>query len=347
LAIQAAGLPAQGMRWTGWPALRHPGVREVARLTGPRILGLAAMHGNFVVLTVLASTLAAGSLGALTYGWSVMMAPMGIFGMALATALFPALAEMAAQNRHDDLRESIAAGVRYLLFLNIPAGVGMMTLAGPLVRLLFERGQFTPEASAATAAAVASFGTGLFAYAAIEVITRGYYALRDTVTPLWYGGLALALNLAFGLLLMGQLGVAGLALGMALSTAIEFFGMYETLRRRLNGLHTAAMLRSTASTVAATAVMAAAVLGWRAALNDGTTPLGLLTVVAGGVIIGAATFLATALACGSPEARQIAARVGKSRSLFINRQPADTGESRPASSQEEPLGPHAPHSGAH
>lgn len=311
LAVQLPGLRWHGMVYRLRADLRHPGVRQVARLTGPRVLGLAATHGNFVVITVLASQLEVGSLGALTYAWALMMVPLGVFGMSFATALFPTLAEMAAEDSRERLRDALALGTRLMLFLNIPAGLGLAVLGEPIVAALFQRGLFHAEATRATALAVGSLGLGLFAYAGLEVITRGFYALHDTVTPLLFAALALLLNLGFGLALMGPLGHTGLALGLSLSTAVEFLGLYLALRRRLGGLQGREVLAAAGRALGAAALMVLALVGLRALAPllgmDGHTQAA--TVVLSGVPLGAAVFLGAAWLLGAPEARLLAARL--------------------------------------
>ena len=120
------------------------GVHEVGRLMLPRVVGLAAVQINFLVNTILASGLAAGSLSALNYAWLLMLLPQGVFAQAVATAAFPTFSTQAARGQRDAMRSTLTATLRAVLYLSIPAAVGLIVLRVPLVQLLFERGAFTP-----------------------------------------------------------------------------------------------------------------------------------------------------------------------------------------------------------
>ena len=150
LLIQLPGLRSIGMRWYR-AGLRTPGLNEVARLMGPRVFALGAAQINWLAATVLGSTLAAGAVAALNYGWALAMLPLGLFGMAPATAAFPVLAAAAADQDWDRFRNTLSTGLRVMLFLAIPSSAGLALVGRPLVALLFQRGEFDATATEVTA----------------------------------------------------------------------------------------------------------------------------------------------------------------------------------------------------
>lgn len=310
LLVQLPGLARTGMAYSKRIILHHPGVREVGRLMLPRVVGLAAVQVNFLVITTLASTLAAGSLAALTYAWALMMMPLGIFGMAISTAVFPRIAEQAATEQLDTLRRTLSYSLRLILFLTVPASVGLILLRGPLVALLFQRGLFDESSTETTSWALLFYALGLFAHAMLEILTRGFYALRDTKTPVAWSLVAMVLNIALGLVLMGPLGHGGLALGLSLSTILEATALFVLLRRRLGGLEDRSLAVSLIKIVVASFVMAAAVSILLLALGrSGGSQAGNAAAAIGGSALGAGFYLVVALVLRSKEIEPLRARI--------------------------------------
>lgn len=242
LLVQVPGLIRQRMVYRPVLLLRDSGLREVGRLMGPRVLGLAAVQLNFVVTTILASGLSVGSLAALNYGWIIMLLPQGIIAQSVATALFPTLAALAAREEWAELRRIFAVTLANVLFLTLPAAAGLVLLAGPIVRLLLQGGDFTADSTAKTAWALAFFALGLVGHAVVEVTTRAFYALKDTRTPVGIGVAAMAVNIGLSLLLIrlfGRWGLpphAGLALANSTAVTLEMVVLLWLLRPRLGGL---------------------------------------------------------------------------------------------------------------
>src|SRR5512136_1163854 len=178
LDVQLFGLWWYGARYRFILGLRDPNVREVGRLMGPRVLGLAVVQINFWINTLLASRLAVGSISSLNYAWLLMLLPQGIVAQAAATAAFPTFAALEARGRYGELRHTVSSTLRGVLFLTIPAAAGLFVWRVPLIRLLLERGEFTARSTALTAAALAFYSIGLIGHSAIEILARGYYALH-------------------------------------------------------------------------------------------------------------------------------------------------------------------------
>ncbi|MSQ28832.1 MAG: hypothetical protein EXR51_11975 [Dehalococcoidia bacterium] len=311
LATQAPGLQAHGMVYSFAADLGHRGRAGGGEADGAAGAG-TRRHARELPGPDGSGVRPGGrQSGALTYAWALMMGPMGIFGISFATALFPTLAEFAAGDATDRLRDTLALGSRLMLFLNIPAGDRLAALGQPIVALLFQMGMFQDDATRATAVAVACYSAGLFAYAGLEVITRGFYTLHDTVTPLLFAALALALNLGFGLALMDRFGHAGLALGMSLPTIAEFAGTYPVLRARVPGLQTAALLSTGARSAAAAASMGLVLLGMLSLMAEAdlSPRTSIVLKVAAGVPIRAVWYVAVSLLLGGPEVRLVAGRL--------------------------------------
>jgi putative peptidoglycan lipid II flippase len=298
LLIQLPELLRKGLAYRPLVDIRHPGVREVGRLMVPRMLGLATVQINFVVNTVLASGLAEGSLAALNYAWMLMLLPQGIFAMAIATAAFPTFSELAAREELPELRVSLSENLRLILYLTVPASLGLVLLREPLIELLLQRGRFDPQSTQSVAWALQFFALGLVGHSALEIVTRGFYALHDTRTPVLVGTGAMVLNITLSLLLVGPLLHGGLALANSVATIGEALVLIVILRGRLGGICGRGLVVGMAKTGAASAVMGLA-LYW-----FGTASQGSSVIVRGGVamLVGAGAYLMSSLVLRADEA---------------------------------------------
>jgi len=293
LAVQLPGLPRVGAQYHPILTLRDPGVREVLRLMAPRVLGLAVIHLNFLVNTNIASRLGEGAVSALNYAWLLMLLPQGVFALAVATAVFPTFADQAARGERDSMRRTLATTLRMVFFLTLPAAVGLLLLRRPLVALLFERGAFRASSTEAVAWALAFYALGLMGHAGVEILARAFYALHDTWTPVWVGGLAMGLNVALSLALtaaFGWMGLpphGGLALANSVATLLEMGGLLVLLRPRLGGLGGRALALSVGRSLLASAAMGGLLAIWQWALAGRT----VLLVGGGGILVGAVGYL--------------------------------------------------------
>ncbi len=292
LGVQIPVLRRLGVRYVPLLGLHHPGVQEVIRLMGPRVLGLAAVQVNFVVNTILASGLGAAALPALNYAWLLMMLPQGVFAMAVATAAFPTFSELAALRERAALRHTLSATLRAVLYLTVPAGIGLLLLRRPIIALLLERGAFTAASTEAVAFALQFYAVGLFAHAGVEIMARAFYALHDTRTPVAVSLGAMTGNVILSLLLIRPLSFGGLALANTLATGGEMLILGWILNQRLQGMDTRRILISVARIGLGTALMAGTVYGFARGL-PGSDPLVLTggAVLIGGVLYGGVTLL--------------------------------------------------------
>ena len=221
----------------------HEGVRRIGWLMAPALIGLSVTQINILVSTILASYFPGGPTY-LFYGMRLIHFPLGIFGVALATALLPSLSTQAAKGELDALRGTLAFGLRLIFFMIAPAMVGLMLLRLPIVHLFFEHGQFTAADTQGTAAAVLAYAVGLWAFAGVRIVVSAFYSFQDTRTPVLIAAVALAANIALSLLLMGPLRHAGLALATAMSAILNMSLLLVFLARRLGAFGWDAILRS-------------------------------------------------------------------------------------------------------
>ncbi len=298
LAVQVPALRVAGMRWSPSFDVMSEAVLDVLRLMGPRVIGLAATQVNFLVIVFFASFVSDQAISAMNYAFLMMMLPVGVIGMAISTAAFPTMAQQAAASDLAQLRASVSRALRVILFLSIPASAGLIVLAVPLIRLLLERGAFDATSTELVAGALVVYGLGIFAHSGVEILSRGFYALSDTRTPVAVAVAAMAMNVAFAALLLTPFGVRGLAGAASLAATLEFALLLRLLDVRLGGLERRELRRTVGGAVLASVVMAevvvvALILLNAAGMDDGGWWRTSVQVVVGGGL-GALVFLAVA-----------------------------------------------------
>ncbi|MGH2458691.1 MAG: murein biosynthesis integral membrane protein MurJ [Chloroflexota bacterium] len=302
--VQLPGLRQIGLRFRPALNLKHAGVTAVGRLMAPRAVGLAVTQVNFLVALYLASGIE-GGISSLNIAWMLTMLPLGVFAMAISTAVFPSLAEQSAAANHAELRQTMLNAMRFILYLTVPASVGLIVLSHPIVRLLYERGEFTAQSTAQTAGALQLYALGLFGMATTEIVTRAFYALQDTLTPVKVAGLGMIVNLALALALVHPLGENGLALATAVAGSVEGATLFTVARRRIPGLQIHDLAGSAAKSIGAALLMGAIVQIFVVAAAPLGRSLDGAFLVAGSVLIGGALYLGTTVALGSAEVSQL------------------------------------------
>ena len=315
LFVQLPGLVQIRARLRFYAAPNAAGVRRVLVLMAPRVLGLAVVQINFVVNIVLTSNMVEGSLVALNTAFMLMYFALGIIGQSVGSAVFPTLAALSAREDWDGFKERLAATMRTMLFLALPATIVFIVFGEPIVTL-FERGEWTAESTQATAWALAFYGSGIAGFALLEVLSRAFYALADTWTPVVIGLAAMVGNIALSLLLVRLIGdpntltrgpFAGLALANALTTLVEAGVLWWLMRRRIGplgaqpGLNDRQVWVGTGRTALACIVLTLVLL---IARDTSVLPRGWPMLLGGGAV-GAVSFFAAAIALGLTEARAI------------------------------------------
>jgi putative peptidoglycan lipid II flippase len=218
LAVQIPALLRLKPQYSLQLGLGNTDVREVARLMAPRLLGVAAVQINFLVNNFIASGLPEGSVTGITVAFQVMTMPQVVIAQAIAIAALPTFSAQVSAGKLGEFRSSLAGTLRGVLLLSLPASVGLVLLRKPIVALLFQRGEFGPEDTQLVAWALLWFGVGLLGHSVVEIISRAFYALHDTKTPVFASIGAMGLNVILSLTLIAN-GLAMAAIGSALMGA--------------------------------------------------------------------------------------------------------------------------------
>jgi putative peptidoglycan lipid II flippase len=232
------------------------GLQEVWRLFGPRVIGLAAFQINFVAVNAFASRTDESHVAALNYAWQLLMLPHGVLALSVSTVIFPTLASLYSQGKREEFRYTFERVLRPLLFLMFPASIGLLLLGEPIVRLIFQSGEFSEASTNLVTQPLVWFALGLVGYGLTEVLTRIFYAMKDTRTPVITTVLTIVLNLFLCALLVQSLDHSGLALALAITTACEAAIMMLFLKKRIGHIVTPGFWRWLARVLAATAGMA-------------------------------------------------------------------------------------------
>ncbi|MCK9518754.1 MAG: murein biosynthesis integral membrane protein MurJ [Dehalococcoidia bacterium] len=307
LAIQVPGLVRERMRYSFSFDWRDSAVREVGRLMGPRVIGLGAAQFNFVITTFFASKVGGEAINALTYAWLLAQLPLALFGMALSTAVFPRLAEHVADEDLHSLQATVSRVLRVIMFLTIPAAIGLALLRIPATATLLQRGEFTASDTAITAAALGWYCLGIVPQAGIEIHSRGFYALGDTRTPVALAVVAVITNLVLSALLWDPFGVEGLAFSVAAASWVEWVLLYALYVRR-TGASASSDLAALALFALCGALMAIALaVAFRPFESGGMASQ--VVIAASGAVAGLAIYAGLAMLFHVPELEDAWSRV--------------------------------------
>lgn len=289
------------------------GVREVGVRFAPVVLGLALVQINELIGRIIAEVCVPGdgAVSTLYYGNQIVQLPLALIGAPLATAIFPSLSGAAAGGRTEEFRELFQKGMRAALYFSLPAAVGGVVLATPIIRLLYEGGRFGPADTARTAQVFALMVVSLWCTCANQVQIRAFYAHGDTRTPVRVSMAMIVLSLGLNLALVWPLAERGIALAASLSAVLNFLVMNAILRRRFPSLALGPVWRTGLLSLPACAAMGAAAWGLHALLSGlfpGPTLVHkalatLLPVGAGGLV-----YLAVTWAMGMAEPRSLLKR---------------------------------------
>jgi len=284
-------LKLQERAYHAYLGLRDRAVLGVFRLMGPRLLGVAVVQMNFIVNTIIALGQPEGSVTAITLAFSLMLMPQMAVAQSAAIASLPTFSAQAALGKFDEMRASLASTLRAVLLLAIPASVGLILLRTPLVAALYQRGAFTARSTELVTWALLWYAVGLVGHSLVEILSRAFYALHDTRTPVIVGVVAMGLNIGLSLLFsalferVGWLPHGGLALANSAATALESLVLIGLMRRRLNGLNGGYIWKGVSIAFLGTALMAGGVIGWQMFFGDGSHWVALFGALGVGVVI--------------------------------------------------------------
>lgn len=288
----------------GWG---NQNVVRVFQLMGPRVFGAAIVQLNFWVNNNLGSRMMEGSIQSLSYGFALMVMAQAAIAQSVAIAAMPTFSAQHALGKLDEMRSSLASALRGILMLALPASLGLILLARPIVSLLYERGEFNATITEMTAWALIWYAAGLVGHSIMEVLTRAFYAQHDTKTPVIIGVVAMSLNVVFSILFsryfetIGWYPLGGLALANSLATALEATALFVMMRKRLNGIEGNHILRGAIPFGVAGILMGLALFGWLTLGKE----FSVWILVPVGVALGGAVYFVTLVALRLPEIASI------------------------------------------
>ena len=303
LLLQIPSLLKQKGTYSPILGLENPAVREVFRLMGPRVLGAAVVQLNFWVNINLASRMVDGSVTGLRYGFSLMLMAQAVIAQSVAIAAMPTFSTQFALGKLDEMRNSLSSSIRGVIFLALPASIGMILLRQPIVAMLYQRGEFDARMTSLVAWALLWYAAGMVGHSVLEVLTRAFYAQHDTKTPVIVGVIAMGLNVVFSFVFsslfekIGWMSHGGLALANTVATALEVTTLLILMRKRLNGINGFNILHDGLRTIGGTLAMSLAVILCLRFLSDRSA--WLLTI--SGIATGGLTYVLTMMALRVPE----------------------------------------------
>jgi len=291
--------------WQFILGLKDKAVREVLILMGPRVLGAAVVQINFIANTVIALGQPEGSVSAITLAFALMLMPQMAIAQSAAIASLPTFSAQVAQGKHDEMRASLASTLRVVLLLAIPASIGLILLRVPLVQVLYQRGEFDANSTQLVAWALLWYAAGLVGHSLVEILSRAFYALHDTRTPVIVGVGAMGLNILLSILLskafvtVGWLPHGGLALANSLATALESVVLLVLMSRRLKGMNGRHIWQGVGQSLLAAAVMAGMLVAWQGLLRS----QGALYQLLGALVLGLGVYALLVWLLKVPEVR--------------------------------------------
>lgn len=317
LFVQIPTLLKQKGTYTASLGLRNPAVREVIRLMGPRLFGVAVVQLNFFVNTIIALSLPDGSASAIGQGFTLMLMPQVAIAQSIAIAAMPTFSAQVARGEKDEMRASLAATLRGVLLLSIPASLGLILLRGPVTGLLYRSSVCDIGCTQMISWALLWYAVGLVGHCLVEITSRAFYALHDTRTPVTVGIIAMSLNIGLSLVfarafeIWGLFPHGGLALANSLATGLEAAALLILMRRRLGGLHAPDLYRAGGIGAAAGVGMTILLWAWLQ-LAQGRPDWLVLGI---GIILGCLVYGAVLAALRARELRMgwhwLASRVGR------------------------------------
>lgn len=302
LLLQLPFLKSRGMLPMPNFSFNDPAIKRLFLLMGPAALGVGVYQLNIFVTTRFASSLVEGSVSYLYYASRLMELPLGVFAVAIGTAVLPSLSQDVSRGDWKSFRNSLSFALRVVNFLTIPAFVGLLILSAPIIEILFQRGEFGSAASHGTAYALYFYAIGLVPVAGSRVLVSVFYSLKDTKTPVVVALLSFVVNLVMCFVLIGPLKHGGLALATSISAGVNFIGLIVLLRKRSGEIGIAKIANSALKSIGASVVMAIALLAVLSAIDLQVLYVWWrFAVVIGLVVLGSVLYLLSAYLMKAPE----------------------------------------------
>jgi len=312
LIVQVPGLlKLDGRIYIPTLGMDNPAVREVARLMAPRLLGVAAVQINFVVNAMIAASQGEGSLSAINVAKMLMTMPLFIIAQSIATAALPTFSAQVARGEMSEMRSSLAATLRGVILLSLPATVGLILLREPITAALFQYGEFNALSTQMVSWALLWYTAGLVGHSIVEILSRAFYALHDTKTPVIVGTIAMGLNVIFSFgfaWVFSQLGWmphGGLALANSFATALEAIVLFVLMRERLDGIEGKSIADGAWRVSVSALGMAIGLLMWMQLAGE----MNRWVVALGGVVVGGIVYTVGVAILKVPEIKLLTSAV--------------------------------------
>jgi putative peptidoglycan lipid II flippase len=300
--VQVPSLRKKGFVYTPSISFAHPGVRRILLLMGPGTVGLASTQINIFVNTWLATTQGEGPVSWLNYAFRLMQFPIGLFGVAIATAALPTVSARVVSQENLELRKTLSSALKMVFVINVPASIGLMVLSHPIIALIYQHGRFKEIDTISTSNALILYSIGLFSYSAVKVLVPAFYALGHSGVPVAISFVVVGLNIGMNLALIGPMGYLGLALGTSFAAIVNFALLLFWLQRYCGPLDTTSIFQTLAKIAFASAVMGAGcyrfhlwlfdlraaevTLAWRAFALAASISMGIAVLVVVGRLLG-------------------------------------------------------------
>ncbi len=288
--------------------LHHPGVKKFFLLFMPVVLGLSMNEINLVVSQYLASSLGEGVMYALKQAQRIMMLPVGIFAAAIGLSVFPTMTGHVARGEMEAYKQNLTMGLRTIIFITLPASVGLMALSHPVVRAMYQQGAVTYAQVELVSAILVFYCIGIVGYGAQQILNRGFYAVQDTKSPVLINIFVLLFNIVLSIALVEPLEYRGLALAYSLTGLLSMAVLGIFLRRKIGPYGGSVLVKSALQSVVASAVMGVAVYYTAAGLEqvlDVTNKLMQVVQVAAGIGVGVVVYAVMAIVMRMEEARMV------------------------------------------
>lgn len=240
LAVQMPALAKTGFKFRVPKTLKHPGAKKIGRLFVPRMVGSGIYQLTVFIDTFcasLAGIVGPGGISAIYYSNRIIQFPMGIFSVALASAVLPTLSGLASKKDMGSIKKTIVFSLESIFFIMCPTIVILIILASPIIRILFQRGEFTAYSTDITSTALAYYAIGLFSFGGIKILVTAFHALQDTKTPVKVAALCLCINATLNVILMVPLKIGGIALASSIAGTIDFLILFYIIDKKLGGLN--------------------------------------------------------------------------------------------------------------
>ncbi len=267
LAVQIKPLLKTGMRFKKPKTLNHPGAVKIGKLLIPRMIGSGVYQLTVLIDTFCASLamfVGQGGISAIYYSNRIIQFPMGVFSIALASAVLPSLSGLASKKDMASIKKTLIFALENIFFVMAPTMIMLLLFAKPIIRVLFQRGEFTTYSTDITSLALSFYALGLFSFGGIKILVTAFHALQDTKTPVIVAAYCLGLNAALNFILMVPLKIGGIALASAIAGTVDFLALFYFMNKRLGKFNSGLFVYFLKVSLAALLTGAAASIVWTA-----------------------------------------------------------------------------------